>query len=106
MVVLQGEDEVRETWSYETNSLENLPNINNCITIENFLLSNIKLDTLYIVVLGTTKTSYRTDFCITKKNENYIIQDYDFKNDKCVDKELSFWEKLKSFFNKVFSFLF
>lgn len=105
-VVVSGETpEAGESWSYVNTSLTQLPNTSNCIKIKDFSLLEAKLDTLYNVTLGATNIAYLTDFCIAKKNEDYVIQDYDFKNNKCVDKELSLWEKIKSFFNKIFSHL-
>ncbi|MCK7608634.1 hypothetical protein M0D70_04755 [Acinetobacter portensis] len=98
--------EIPKIWSYESNYERDFKNENDCVVINNFSTSNLKLDTYYSVTLSDIKIAYENDFCITKKNEDYVVQDYDFKNDKCVDKELSFWKKLKSFFNKVFSFLF
>lgn len=105
-VVVSGENpEAGDSWSYVNNSLTQLPNTSNCIKIKKFSLMEAKLDTLYNVTFGANNIAYMTDFCIAKKNEDYVIQDYDFKNNKCVDKELSFWEKIKLFFNKILSLL-
>ena len=73
--------------------------------ISDFLASSIKPDNYYSVTLSDIKISYEKDFCIAKRNEDYVVQDFDYENNKCVDKELSFWEKFKSFFNKIFSLL-
>lgn len=105
VVVLDGNLEPEDTWSYVNDSLTQLPNISNCVKIKDFSLLNIKLDSPYIVVLDAINIAYRTDFCIAKKNEDYVVQGFDYENNKCADKALSFWEKIKFFFNKIFSLL-
>ena len=105
VVVLGENHETEDTWSYVNNSLTQPQNTSNCIKIKDFSLLSVKLDTPYIVVLDAINIAYRTDFCIAKKNEDYVLQEFDYENNQCVDKELSLWEKIKSFFNKIFSHL-
>lgn len=97
--------ETPKIWSYESNYEQDLKKENDCVVISDFLASSIKPDNYYSVTLSDIKISYEKDFCIAKRNEDYVVQDFDYENNKCVDKELSFWEKFKSFFNKFFSLL-
>ncbi|MEG0431547.1 MAG: hypothetical protein RR536_08180 [Anaerovoracaceae bacterium] len=91
------------SWDYENSYEKNYPKKDNCIALNNKNFKNfsqLKNNTPYSVTLGDIKTAYNTDFCITEKNGISQIQNY--IGAKCIDKEVSLWEKLKNWFFELF----
>ena len=75
----------------------------NCIALNDKNFNNFNQlikNNPYSVTLGDIKTAYNTDFCIVEKNGKSQIQEY--VGSKCIDKEMSIWEKLKNWFFELF----
>lgn len=103
IVILDLSEGSMSSWDYENSYEKNYPKKDNCIALNNKNFNNfsqLKNNTPYSVTLGDIKTAYNTDFCITEKNGRSQIQNY--IGNKCIDKEVSLWEKIKNWFFELF----
>ena len=104
IAIINQKPESKEYWSYHSGTESNFPDKENCMIIENFTVPNLKLDTPYSVTLSDITIGYKQRFCITQKNGEYEVQD--FSGSQCVDRKMSFWERIKTLFFKICSYVY
>ena len=103
VVILDLSEGSKNSWHYENYYEKNYPKKDNCIALNDKNFNNFNQlikNNPYSVTLGDIKTAYNTDFCIVEKNGKSQIQEY--VGSKCIDKEMSIWEKLKNWFFELF----